>query len=730
MGLTGATGTGGAEDGPGLYGRDPLLRGLLPRLTGLDTGPKPRLVRHEHPEDHPVVLLTGGHGAGKTAVLDAARAAYEGSVPLARVDLATLASPWPELDPAADPYVSLSNTSGVVEVLERLAVALAAPVPGHRRTRFPRLLPGLFAVSSWRRGHGEQRALAAARFGRLLPLADGGAGEDGEEWADRISARMAGAAAEADVEPIAEEVVREYAGRHIGGKERGTVHDWYAARVPGQPQGDPLVRLCLDFHQGGDLQSPVEQTLVAALLDDLTDAWSGWWMRVNRKPRPLALLDDAHTAAGRAFLDRVLEHRTDGARDPLVVLATHLGGADEAYPDAARTELGELAHGSGWDRRAHDHVERPSAGALRVALPPLSTADVRAMLQRTPKPVHARLQTVLYRLTGGHPQGSALLCEAVVNASATRDVLPGELLDLETEDGTPAGDLLVQRLLPELPLRHHLMVLSLARDRDAAEALATGALLAADTGPAGESGVDAERARVAEAARHLERERWTPEPDDPHGAAPSFAAPSFAAPSFAAPSFVAHPFLHALLVHEVRRGSPQAEPGRRWEDLHLLLRDHHEARGGESDPDALRHRLAGGDAWGVVERLAGAFTEGDDARAWLALLRHLATAPHPPAPPYGEWRDERVETARGSLDHRHAGADGVRRSVNRLLHALWYLDDPVREPLNELCVALHKELAFLAPRHSTGFTVLDAAAGSWAAAARDSRRPYPVEGLD
>ncbi|WP_344528432.1 ATP-binding protein [Streptomyces albiaxialis] len=713
--MTGATGQPGE---PALYGRAPLLGGLLPRLTGLDTGPKPRLVRHEHPEDHPAVLLTGGHGAGKTAVLDAVRDAYAGALPLARVDLAALApfaAQWPELDPASDPYASLSNTSGVVEVLERLAVALAAPVPGYRRVRFPRLLPGLFAVSSWRRGHGEQRALAAARFARLLPLADGGEAESGEEWADRISARLAGAAAEADVEPVAAEVVREYAARHTGGKERGTVHDWYAARAPGQPQADPLVRLCLDFHQGGDLQSPVEQTLVTALLDDLTDAWSGWWMRVNRKPRPLALLDDAHTAAGRAFLDRVLEHRTEGARDPLVVLATHLGGAGEAYPDAARAELAELAHGSGWDRHAHDHLDRPSAGALRVALPPLSPADVRAMLQRTPKPVHARLQTVLYRLTGGHPQGSALLCDAVVSASASRDVRPGELLDLETEDGTPAGDLLVQRLVPELPLRHHLMVLSLARDREAAEALATGALLAEESGPAGESGADAERARVAEAARHLERERWTPEADDPHGAAPSF---------------VAHPFLHALLVHEVRRGSPQAEPGRRWDDLHALLHRHHLERGGEGDPDALRHRLARGDAWGVVERLVPAFTGQDDARAWLALLRHLASAPHPPAPPYGEWRDERVETARGALDHRHQGADGVHRSVNRLLHALWYLDDPVREPRDELCVALHKELAFLAPRHSTGFTVLDAAAGAWAAAARDSRRPYPVEGLD
>ncbi|NGO67988.1 ATP-binding protein [Streptomyces boncukensis] len=728
-----------------LYGRGPLLRGLLPRLTGLETGAKPRLVRTEHPRDLPVVLATGGHGAGKTAVLDAVRDAYADALPLARVDLAELAEPAWSGGPAGSaglagaaalagsgaPGAPPSNTSGVVEVLVRLATGLAAPVPGYRRLRFPRLLPGLFAVSSWRRGHGEQRALATARFGALLPLADGGEGVSGEEWAERISARLAGAAAEEDVEPVAELVVGEYAGRHLGGKERDAVAAWYAERSPGQQQGDPLVRLCLDFHQGGDLQAPVEQTLVAALLDDLEAHWSGWWMRVNRKPRPLALLDDAHTAAGRAFLARVLEHRCDGATDPLVVVATGLGGAQEAYPAAVRRPLAELAHGSGWERReGHERhtPEGPSAGVLSVPLPPLAPADVRALLQRTPRPVHARLQTVLYRLTGGHPQGSALLCDAVVAASAARDlqqpVRPDEVLDLEAEDSTPAGELLVQRLLPELPLRYHLMVLALARDRQAAEALATGALPArptaggpgdgADGGDDGgdDGGADAERAQVAEAARYLEREQWTPDPGGPLQPAPSF---------------VAHPFLHTLLVHELRRDSPHAEPGRKWDDLHALLCAHHEERGPEGEPDVLRHLLARGEVWEVVERLARALTEGDDARGWLAALRHLVTAPHPPP---DQWQDERPPTALGSLDHRHPGADGVRRSVNRLLHALWYLDDPLREPMPELCTAIGKELGYLAPRHASGFTVLDAAGAAWAAAARDGIRPYPIDGLD
>ncbi|NNG87866.1 hypothetical protein HLB32_23825, partial [Streptomyces cacaoi] len=167
------------------------------------------------------------------------------------------------------------------------------------------------------------------------------------------------------------------------------------------------------------------------------------------------------------------------------------------------------------------------------------------------------------------------------------------------------------------------------------------------------------------------------------------------------------------------------------------------------EAEELRHTLARGRAAAVVTRLTSRFTGGGDAARWLAVLRRVATAPHPP---HDAWRDERARIARGLRERTDprpdpddgrdgrddqgapGGRDGrdadVWRSVDRLLHALWLLDDPLRAPTEELCAALRKELDFLAPRHPEGFTVLDAAAGSWPAAAWAQSRPYPVYGLD
>lgn len=686
---------------------------LLPRLVGLEAVPRARLVRQEPKRDLPVVLLTGQHGTGKTAALDAAEENYRGLVPFARVDLAALGAPQQEAGP--EPYTQLPNTSGVVEVLERIAVGLSAAVPGYQPCRFPRLLPGLFAVTSWRRAQQAQRVLAIERIGRLLPLAVGGAERDGEGWVTAIADQLADAGGDEDVETVATLVVEAYMQQHSTAAKRAETNAWYRARpqAPDTEQIDPLVRLCLDFHQGGDLLPPVEQTLVAALLEDLADGYTGWWRRVNRVPRPLALLDDAHTEAGRAFLERLLEERRiaaqAGTADPLVVLATHLGDAADRYPSAQCRQLADLAQPLQWQRRSSD---RRSAGVLRVPLPPFTADDLLTLLQRTATPGHAQLRTVVYRLTGGHPLGGSVLCDVAVEAAEERPVTPEGLLDLPTEDGLPVGEHLVRRLLPALPTRHHLMVLSLARDREAAEALAGEGL----TGEAlqGHAGVvDAERARVVEAERYLEREEWTV----PRGH-----------PFVPAPSFVSDPLLYTLLVHETRRASPSEEPGRQWGDLHAFLRDFHTRRGAPGDEaEALRHSLALGDAPRVCELLAEWFTEREDAPAFLAAVQHVATAPHPPL---AEWRDERTETARGELDHRYAAAGDVQRSINRLLHGLWYLGDPLRAPLREVCTDLGTELDFLSLRHASGRYVLNAAARSWPTAAWEGRRPYPVEGLD
>lgn len=181
------------------------------------------------------------------------------------------------------------------------------------------------------------------------------------------------------------------------------------------------------------------------------------------------------------------------------------------------------------------------------------------------------------------------------------------------------------------------------------------------------------------------------------------------------------PFLRALLVHEARRVCAVAEPGRRWADLHGVLKEHHRERGAGHEPDVLRHTLALGDAEPVV----GALTEyfGDwPADRWLNALPYVAAAPRPPSE---EWTDDRVEIARGAHDLRYADADDIHRSVNRLLHALWYLSETYAEPLDDLYDDIGSELAFLSMRHTSGRAVLNEAARSWPAAVRE-HRPWPT----
>ena len=165
---------------PRLYARDPLLHSLLPRLTGLAYAERAR-VPWEHDKDLPLVLLTGRHGMGRTAVLRALERHYAGRLPLALVDTAACAL--------------------VVELLEELVCSLA---PGLGR-RFPLLLPGLISVFASHGDTADGRGRATTRIARLLiacHLESGTEANVAQRWAGRLRTRLddaprAGAGAEA-----------------------------------------------------------------------------------------------------------------------------------------------------------------------------------------------------------------------------------------------------------------------------------------------------------------------------------------------------------------------------------------------------------------------------------------------------------------------------------------------------------------------------------------------------
>ncbi|UQA90837.1 ATP-binding protein [Streptomyces halobius] len=690
----------GAPSRSRLYGRDPLLRSLLPRLTGLAYGERSRAPR-EHRGDLPVVLVTGHHGMGRSAVLTALAAHYRDRLPLAHVRAVAT-------EPGTFPPVQADGTAAASTFVEILAELVCGLAPGLRR-RFPVLTPGLFAVSGWRLGNAEQRDAVCLRYARLLRacrLADGDENALRHTWATAVEGRLeaVGAAESQDAmaaagqDAVTAAVVAEYAERY----QPAAAQEWYRRRFPRSAEGqDPLVLLGEWFQQGGDFRHAAEQSLMAAFLHDVASSY-GRLQRWNREPRPLVLLDDAHRPAGQDFLDLLLEHRAMPERpghEELVVVATRLGGLPENAPAAIRRDLPDLVTSSGWERQGL----APSAGLLAVPLAPLSRDDILPLLvpDRPTRPLHPYLASAVHSLTGGHPAATTVLCAAVLDATKKGvSVAPRNLLELRTPDGRPVTEALLERLLPDRRQRDRLTLLSLARDSTAAEALAGHLRL---QGP--------DQLPANSATDYLEEQQWqqlTP-PDRP---------------------LVTDALLQTLLVHEARRTSRGADDGRGWQEIHRFLRMHHAQRGESGEADALRHTLAAGNAETVVATLAEEFQSEQDAQAaahWLRCLRYAATAPTPPAPPAGEWTDERTQVALGAHDGRYAELHEIERCINRLLHALWQVSEPHAEPDPDLCKAVGEELAFLSPRHPSWHAVLGQAARSWPAAAR-KKLPFPVPG--
>ncbi|MFC7303640.1 ATP-binding protein [Streptomyces monticola] len=679
----------GTTEGPSLYGRDPLLRALVPRLTGLAHDERSRTTR-EHQGDPPVVLVTGRHGMGRSAVLAELAAHYRGRLPLAHIRA---------VPPTAEPVPSAPSGPGVpavaADTVELLAELVCALAPDLRR-RFPVLLPGLFAVAGWRYDNDEERDARFLLLARALiacHLERGPVDPLRHAWAAAVEGRLDELDHAERQDGITAAVIAEYAERH----QLGEAPAWYRGRIPHSgDSGSPLLRLGEWFQLGGDYRHAAEQALTAALLHDIAAAY-GRLQRWNREPWPLILLDDAHTETGEGFLELLLEQRARPDRphrEETVVVATRLGELPDAAADAVRRDLADLVKSSGWRRTG----PTPYAGLLAVPLTPLSRDDVLPLLAvaRSARPLHPYLASAVHSLTGGHPAATTMLCAAVLHtAKKGTEVTPRTLLELTTKDGRPVTEALLERLLPDRRQRDRLTLLSLARDNAAASALAAHLRL---EGP--------EQLPANAVTEYLESQQWQQLtlPDRP---------------------LVSDTLLQTLLVHEARRRSAGADDRRGWQEVHRFLRMHHAQRGADGEADALRHTLAAGEADTVVAALAEEFQSEQDeqgAAHWLFCLQYAATAPTPPA---RDWADERMALALGAHDGRFADLHETERCVNRLLHALWYLSEPHTEPDTDLCKAVGEELAYLSPRHPSWHAVLSQAARSWPTAAR-KRQPFPI----
>jgi hypothetical protein len=692
-----------------LYGREAIFGndGLAARLTGLTPYGSARAA-YEHRDDPPVVVLTGGRGMGKTAVLKQLRHVYREITPVALADCEAVTLPE---DPG-------SGWTPVIGALPDLVAQFAARVRAAPSVQFPRLSLGLVAVASisWTREDESRARRDLQSLGPVLATVHS-KGEAATGWVTKVLTKlaattldsvvpMAGLLAEATVETVLEETFSRIQRRSA---------DWYGTYPQAGGNGRiGLRQLAVDFERGGDLRRRAEDHLVLALVEDLVRAYRGT-ARGTRRGRPVLLLDNAHTVLGRQLVEPVLRRRAAGGRDQIAVFASSRVRDHEGLTHAVRRRLPEVAHGSHWARSTE-----VTSGILAVGLTPLNASHVQAAFDRSDPAgrTPAGLARGVHRLTGGRPLGVALFAQAAGEAREPATLVPGALFDCTVElreDRPPVrvADELLRQLLPgQRP--DVLSVLAAAHGEESARLLARTRL----------RGVPMD-GDVALLVRDLLRaEDWQVGPDH----------------------FVADPLLRSLLLHRLRFQDGDHPHYAVWRAVHESLRGAYVPGGSfPSVPHRLHQELVLGGAGACVTHLRVQFELGDVAR-WLDALRFIASAPYP-RPLGGGGPDPRRAVAlgreaAGSLPDEETGLAGLderaaqlQLQLRRLLHAVWLLSDPLALPDDEVTEKMAFELRQLSGRHPTGNSLLWDAATHWPQDIRAWRQlsmppgpPAPVHG--
>lgn len=439
--------------GAGLYGQRTLHEDFVPRLVGLH-----HLGNYQvplaFPAGAPVVEIVGGRGSGRTALIDAVHDAYSGRVPLARVDLEAPGFGEPGVADLADE--DAPNASRLTHLLYVLAYRLGLDVRHFGKPlAFPRLSLGLLVVTAWRPANTGERDVrppdlrrAEADLRTLVTAEDPDLRRRRESlgrWFDLVTANLPQVLSAVPGLDALAGIVLDAARQQLlrGEPDKGALA-WWGARLHGSQgyQGDSLQRLfqfVRVFRRLDDRRRTAEEHLVAALLDDI-DAGYGRLRRLNRKPRPLLLVDNAHTPTGRDLLDLLGRAWSPGAGAVTrpVVIATRLGrGA--AHPPL--TDAAGL---------------RPDTGPLVLGIPAVESGHIAEMLSTVDYPDH--LPRLVARYSGGRAASARTLADAAVRGvRETGGLATADLLDAAAPD-------LLAKLLPDPVMRERLVLLSAAAD--------------------------------------------------------------------------------------------------------------------------------------------------------------------------------------------------------------------------------------------------------------------------
>ncbi|MEU9984096.1 hypothetical protein [Streptomyces sp. NPDC050856] len=610
-------------------------------------------------------MCTGGRGTGKSAVLTALAEQYAQRLPQAHADLAASDFGQPGLAALAEDETA--NASRTSDLLFHLQYRLSRkPAEFGRKLSFPRLTQGLLAVSGWQvegddnpgqAVRPEELAAAKRRLAELLRASQPDQQQRRDKaavWVDQVVQSVGPltglpAAMDAMVQAMMRIVATELFSSRA---HRGGLAWWTGRRVTQQGDAyDQLTELALKFRGDPEDRRLAERHLIAALLADIADHY-GFLQTANGVPRPLLLLDNAHSPLGTVFLDeltRVWHEEPAGPRRTVrpVVVATALRETPP-LPEDGPAPSTRRASGPFW------LGSRPATAAewmLALPLAPLDLDEVKDMFEGVhPPPGAARL---ILRLSGGRAGIAHALVAAVARRVRLNEAITLDgLLDIPAtaDPGRSVSTVLLERLIPDEVARARLTYYAPGLDDTAVHRLSS------HYPPQDPGGVP-----VQEASAHLRDNRWGRTP-----------WPGTEGP------FVGDPALRTLLLHELRGDAGRAPGAEPWRNIHLRLRSLYDPDGQGSaarrpDTRYLHHSLALGERDLVVRSLHHRFTERD-APGWLAAVNLVCAAPRPPdslPAPSGDAAACPVCTA---------GGDPVHQAVELLVSQVWELSQPLATP--------------------------------------------------
>ena len=616
----------------------------------------------------PVLVFTGPHGSGKTALLDKLDEWLQPVAPYARIDCAT------------------DDLSSSPRVLSALVFELNRTAGRYGRLGFPRFITGQLVlrqelVTDDRARACDQVRQALAEYRNIAALRDFLV-EIGEDTWTVLHHGQPPPVSRTGVRYLAKLVLNGLIASRLGRRVLlGKGLDWYGHQDRGLHRDplDVLVNLNVQGHdlETGDNAREVSALLWAAFLADLRDDFQADW--------PLncvILVDNADAAGDSSFLDELITARRRHAAhspadpDPLTVLAASRGALSaRVTPPGETIPLADQAGYQQYLRWSQEH--RLPQWWYPVRLRPLTEDEVGNMVAAIG--FHGTDQQLLvpalYRFSGGHLGSVRLVVDAIAAAPPGPVSLPDLLARRPGAGRVTLEEELLGQFLPGLGQHtvEDLVTCAAAWDIDRASRLARhGGLL---VGP--QSGASALFAP----------ELWvTPEGG---GAA------------------VLLPVLRRLLLRRLAaRRAGRAD----WATVHAWFQD--DCAKENDEAGELYYALALGEVVPVARRLASQLP-GGDAVSWLRRLHSVSAAPNKLS----------RRQSRGGLGQPGAAADRIREltagtdprdvplaPLARLVAALWIAADPLfashKKELGDLSNEIQDDFDLIAPFSGNGLAVL------------------------